>query len=145
MLDSKTVTWNSVTIFYDSTVMANEDTLETMIMELQKKISVVMFDISIKPIKEILNMHDRIGKNFFVIGKQLMAKNVFELVRLSNRFFKIINWNVDFFNDDSRNRMPGRHALLELTADTGTFFSKLAGRGYLRSYGFFQRRCAALP
>ena len=96
MLDSKTVTWNSVTIFYDSTVMANEDTLETMIMELQKKISVVMFDISIKPIKEILNMHDRIGKNFFVIGKQEMAKNIFELVRLSNRFFKIINWNEDY-------------------------------------------------
>ena len=80
-----------MTIFYDSTVMANEETLETMIMELQKKISVVMFDISIKPIKEILNMHDRIGKNFFVIGKQIMAKNIFELVRLSNRFFKLIN------------------------------------------------------
>ena len=92
MLDSKTVTWNSVTIFYDSTVMANEDTLETMIMELQKKISVVMFDISIKPIEEILNMHERIGKNFFVIGKQEMAKNIFELVRLSN---DITSWELD--------------------------------------------------
>ena len=88
MLDSKTVTWNSVTIFYDSRVMANEDTLETMIMELQKKISVVMFDISIKPIEEILNMHERMGKNFFVIGKQETAKNIFELVKLSNRYYK---------------------------------------------------------
>ena len=98
MLDSKTVTWNSVTIFYDSRVMANEDTLETMIMELQKKISVVMFDISIKPIEEILNMHERMGKNFFVIGKQETAKNIFELVKLSNRYYKL---RANFSSDNS--------------------------------------------
>ena len=82
MLDSKTVTWKTVTILYDSTAMANEEALKAMIMELQQRISVVMFDISFQPIEDILNIHDRIGKNFLVIGKHEMAKKVYELVRM---------------------------------------------------------------
>ena len=88
MLDSKTVSWKTVTILYDSAAMGNGGALKAMIIELQQRISVVMFDISLQPIKEILNINDRIGKNFFVIAKHEMAKKVYELVRMLNQAFK---------------------------------------------------------
>ena len=66
MLDSHTVGWKTVTIFYDSRVMNDGEAMKELIMQLQKRISIVVFDISAKPVEEILSMKHQIGKNFFV-------------------------------------------------------------------------------
>ena len=81
MLDAQTVTWKTVTILYDSTTMGDGDLWKKIIMRMQKKISIIMFDISIQSVDEILKMKTGLGKNFFVIGKQDMAKTTYNLVR----------------------------------------------------------------
>ena len=92
MLDSHTVGWKTVTIFYDNTVMKDGEAMKELIMQLQKRISIVVFDISVKPVKEILSMKHQIGKNFFVIGKQETAKKIYDIVSmLKNILPGIIN------------------------------------------------------
>ena len=81
MLDAQTVTWKTVTILYDSKTMGDGKLLKEMIMRMQKKISIIMFDISIKSVDEILKMKNGLGQNFFVIGNQEMAKTTYNLVR----------------------------------------------------------------
>ena len=83
MLDVQTVMWKTVTILYDSTTMGDGELLKEMIMRMQKKISIIMFDISIKSVDEIFNMKNGLGKNFFVIGQHDMAKRTYNLVRLN--------------------------------------------------------------
>ena len=67
-----------MTILYDSTAKQDGEAMKELIMQLQKRISIVVFDISVKPVKEILSMKHQIGKNFFVIGKQETAKKEFK-------------------------------------------------------------------
>ena len=81
MLNAETLTWTTVTILYDSKTMSDGELLEEMIMQMQKKISIIIFDISSKPVNEIFNMKNGLGKNFFVIGKQDMAKITYNIVR----------------------------------------------------------------
>ena len=85
LLDSHTVSWKSVTILYDSTAMQDGEAMKELIMQLQKRISVVVFDISAKPVEEIFIMKGHIGTNFLVVGKQETAKNIYELVRISSK------------------------------------------------------------
>lgn len=81
IFDTRTVSWKTVTILYDSTEMIDETLLKEMMMQLQQKISIVMFDISIKSFDEMFGLKSSLGKNFFVIGKQNMALNIFNIVR----------------------------------------------------------------
>ena len=85
LLDSHTVSWKSVTILYDSTAKQDGEAMKELIMQLQKRISVVVFDISAKPVEEIFIMKGHIGTNFLVVGKQETAKNIYELVRISSK------------------------------------------------------------
>ena len=55
--------------------------MKEIIMRMQKKISIIMFDISIKSVDDIFKMKNGLGQNFFVIGKQDMAKTTYNLVR----------------------------------------------------------------
>ena len=82
MMESRTVTWETVTILYDSsTTMIDQILFKEMAMLLQGKISIITFDISVKSLDELFELKNRLGKNFFVIGKQSMALNVFQMVR----------------------------------------------------------------
>ena len=84
MFNAQTVTWNTVTILYDSTEMTDKKLIKEMMMLVQKKISIVMFDISMKSAEELFSLKSSLGKNFFVIGKRNMALDIFDIVRKNN-------------------------------------------------------------
>ena len=84
MLDSKTVMWKTVTILHDSTNSINQELFQELVIRLQKKMSVIVIDISIRPVDEIFNLKSDLGANFFIIGRHDMATSIYNIVRKFN-------------------------------------------------------------
>ena len=92
MLDSQTMTWNAMTILYDSTQFQETQSIEEMILHLKSEIPIITFDLYTKPAHEIFNMKQSIGKNFFIISKRDSAETIYNLVK-KDLFFTCMSNN----------------------------------------------------
>ena len=81
LLDTQTLDWKNTIVLHDSFEVDDETLLREMILQLQKKASVALFDLSLKSVQEVLDLGSHLGNKFFIIGKKDTALEIFNIVR----------------------------------------------------------------
>ena len=81
LLDTRTLGWKNIIVFHDSSEVDDDTSLREMILQLQKKASVAVFDLSLKSIQEVLDLGSHLGNKFLIIGKKDTALEIFNIVR----------------------------------------------------------------
>ena len=81
LLDTRTLGWKNIIVLHDSSEVDDDTSLREMILQLQKKASVAVFDLSLKSIQEVLDLGSHLGNKFLIIGKKDTALEIFNIVR----------------------------------------------------------------